>query len=105
MQNSNRLPSASFHRANAVLVFLPRVFEVMLIDISAHGALEIDAIDPHAKASLRGLIGVGAGATDPAARSLTELMEAGLGAGQAPPPEDARTRSGRAYAMQAAIGL
>jgi hypothetical protein len=39
MQNDPRLWSASPHRASAVLIHLPRLYEVTLIDISVHGVL------------------------------------------------------------------
>ena len=39
MQNDLRLCSRFPYRANAVLIHLPRLYEVTLIDISVHGAL------------------------------------------------------------------
>src|SRR3972149_10770568 len=39
MQNDPRLFSRFPYRANAVLIRLPHLYEVTLIDISAHGAL------------------------------------------------------------------
>jgi len=39
MQTDVRLCSRFPYRANAVLIHLPRVYEVTLIDISVHGAL------------------------------------------------------------------
>jgi hypothetical protein len=39
MQNDPRLFSRFSYRANAVLIRLPRIYDVTLIDISVHGAL------------------------------------------------------------------
>jgi hypothetical protein len=39
MQNDPRLRSTFPYRANAVLIHLPRLYEVTLIDISVHGVL------------------------------------------------------------------
>lgn len=39
MQNGTRLVPRFPYRANAMLIRLPRMYEVTLIDISAHGAL------------------------------------------------------------------
>lgn len=127
MRNDSRMFAAFPYRANAVLVCLPHLYDVVLIDISEHAALvwatgnagirrgavarlrvltengnqafelrtvvahssghgialEIDAIDRHARDSLQRLLGADRGAPQLASRTLSDLIEANS---QAPRP-------------------